>query len=629
MQIETTLKELISNALAEIIGKEASLAINLEIPSDSKNGDYSSPFALESFKTFMAGGLLGEMNSPRMFAEALSAKLNSYQSSFIEKVEVAGPGFINFHLNKQAFSATILKKALASDFYNYNDGLKTKIIVEHTSVNPNKAMHIGHLRNAFIGDMIVNILKKFNYKVEVHNYIDDTGVQVADTTLAIMEYGDHSLEKNQSFDDYAWDIYAEINKHYKTDKTLELKRENISKELERGEGEIYDLSQSIVFKIVQKHLELLRQFKINYDLMVYESDILGSHFWDIAFDKLKGTSAFYLETEGDQKGCWVLKYKDEKLGNKIFVRSNGTVVYTAKDLAYHMWKFGILGKDFDYVIEPAVGEFVYRTVTSTSGVASDRSASFGSASKIITVIDNRQEYPQEMVKYALQSIGYEEQYKNYNHLSYGVVNLSSATAKELGLDVDSEKGSYAMSGRKGIGVKAKDILRLLEEKVKEAGTESDFSAVAVGALKHYMLKFNTSTEIIFDYTDALNLKGNTGPYLQYSFARANNILAKAGKQNYAYDEALKFEMDENTFNLIKLMGEWNGVLEKASKDLILSYIADYAFRLSSAFHKFYETNNVLKSDAALMAFRLVIVKSYINTIKDVLDVMGIESLESM
>lgn len=612
----------IKNLIVDALNLEES-KINIEVPGDSKNGDYSSNVILENFKILNKG----EHSNPRSFALAVCEKINSSKPEWLEKVEAAGPGFVNFYVKNSFLSQVVLKEAIKNDFKLYSNEHKDKYIVEHTSVNPNKAMHIGHIRNAFIGDMISKILKKFDYNVEVHNYIDDTGLQVADTTLALMAL-DKEQPKDQSFADFCWDIYSEINRLYETDEELKHKREEISKGIEKGEGEIFDKSQAVVNKIVADHLELMRHIGINYDLLVFESDIIKSGFWATAFEKLKGSKNFYLETEGKQAGCWVLRYKDEKFGNKIFVRTNGTVVYTGKDLAYHMWKFGVLGKDFGYLLSHFGDINIHRTLAHKGDKSS--SVSFGGASSIVTVVDERQEYPQEMVRYGLESLGYEKEYSNYKHLAYGVVNLSLNTAKVLGLSTDDEKDSYAMSGRKGIGIKARDLITLLENKIKERTPEADYQKIAAGAIKHYMLKYNTLTEIVFDYETALNLKGNTGPYLQYSYARAFNVLSKAlnGSElspNYEAGE----NQDINSVELVKLMGEWPVVLEKVSKDFMLSYVADYAFKLSSAFHKFYETNNVLKAEESVKSYRLTVVQSYLNTIKDVLSVMGIEPLEKM
>jgi arginyl-tRNA synthetase len=618
MHIQGDIKNLILSVFPILDGEK----ITVKQTEDSAHGDFSTAIALESFKLIKKEGNLNEISSPLAFAEFLAGKINDNKPEWLEKVEAAAPGFLNFYLNKSNFASSVLNKALNKDFAAYSDTFKTKIIVEHTSVNPNKAMHIGHIRNAFIGDTIVRVLKKFNYNVEVHNYIDDTGLQVADTTLAVMSLNKIKPE-NQSFADFAWDIYSEINKLYETDKSFLEKRELISKDIEHGEGEIFEKSQEIVAKILEDHLDLMCQLGIRYDLLVYESDIVKGGFWKTAFEKLKSSPNFYLETEGKQAGCWVLKYKSEKFGNKVFVRGNGTVVYTGKDLAYHMWKFGVLGKDFSYLPSHYLGYALTRT--SCKGVTNNDKG-YGKANSIITVVDERQEYPQEMVRYGLEALGYTDEYNNYKHLSYGVVNLSAATGRALGIDVSGDS-SVAMSGRKGVGVKARDLIKLLEVKIRETSESDQAFSIAIGAIKHYMLKYNPSSEIIFDYESALNLKGNTGPYLQYSYARARGIINKieSGGLNYSKDIAV----DSATYELIKLMAEWSDILEKVSKDYVLSYISDYAFRLSSAFHKFYESNNVMKSEGNIRAFRISVVKAYLNTIEDVLSVMGIEAVDKM
>lgn len=621
------LRELIELKIKDVLNEispDFSEVISVEIPNNKVHGDYSSNISMKLAKVLR--------KSPMEIAGIITEKLVGIPE--FRKIEAIQPGFINFTVNENIVFKEILDSSLNNKFYSSINSGK-KVIIEHTSVNPNKAMHIGHLRNAVLGDVLSNVYKKLGYQVEVQNYIDDTGLQVADTTNAILNLGIHQKE-GQTFDDYCWDIYSEINKQYETNTTLLEERKKISKLIEEGNNEVARKSQEIVNKIVDCHLELMSKLGIFYDLLVYESDIINFGFWEQAFKQLKESPNFYLETEGKQAGCWVLKYDSERFGNKIFVRSNGTKVYTAKDTAYQLWKFEVLKKDFKY--SPWFRKFFNLEVFKTDQNGND-SDKYGKGDIVINIIDERQTYPQEMVKHALKSLGYAREYENYKHLAYGVVTLSPDTAREVGLDTSDNKSSYAMSGRKGLGVKITQLIEIMtknieenraEKNSQESGTDSLAKPIeiALGALKHYMLKYNPSSEITFDYKEALRLSGNTGPYLQYSVARASSILKKAGISDYKYDIA-SIEISDSEKELINLIGQWNEVINYTLSSNSVSQIAEYAFKLSAAFHSFYEKNNVLKSEEITKSFRLTVIKAYYNVITEVLSIMGIKAPDQM
>ncbi len=580
-----------------------------------EHGDYSANIALVLSKILK--------QSPISIAEKLVSLLGDIKS--IEKVEIAPPGFINFFIKQESLAEFVLESIIKNKFVPKDELKKIKVIVEHTSVNPNKAMHIGHIRNAILGDSIARLCRSCGYTVEVHNYIDDTGVQVADTTAAILNLN-LPQPADQQFDDYCWDIYALINRKYETEPELIEKRKEILQQIEEGTGKLADTVKDTVNKIVQCHINLMAKFNINYDLLVYESDIIKFGFWDTAFEQLKGSPNFVLQKEGKQAGCWVLKYNDSSIEDKVFVRADGTKVYTAKDTAYHMWKFGLLTKDFLY--QQLNYDFLNNELwkTNTEGLQKDN---FGHGDVIVNLIDERQTYPQEMVKHALNSLGFKKAYANYNHIAYGVVNLSPETARELGIDTSDKKQSYAMSGRKGIGVKVSDFLDLLIKKVskeKENNYSNDLK-IAVGALKHYMLKYNPNSEITFDNNHALQTTGNTGPYLQYSYTRAANILNKAGEIDFSFVK--NQPLTPNEFELIKLLSTWYSVKSQAVETFLISVIAEYAYTLSSAFHSFYENNHVLTAEDEVRSFRLAIVMAYKQIISEVLEIMGIDTLEKM
>ncbi len=620
--MQKTYKQQIEVKLAEIIsemGIEQQVEVSLTPPPTPDFGDYSSHLALDLARVLK--------QNPLVLAEEFAKKLNDLD--FIEKTDIVKPGYLNFFLSKEKLVASILQNIIET---KHQEAIDKKIVIEHTSVNPNKAMHVGHLRNSILGDALARLFRSLGYRVEVQNYIDDTGLQVADTTNAILSLNKQPLP-NQRFDDFAWGIYAEINKLYETRADLVEKRSHISEEIEKGNNEIATLAYETVNKIVDNHLELMSEFGILYDLLVYESDVIKFGFWETAFEKIKQTENFKLETEGKNAGCWVLKIEDPRFGDKVFVRSNGTKIYTAKDTAYHMWKFGLLDSDFKYCKWQR--QFLNKDVYKTDKQGEEK-IEFGKADEIINVIDERQSYPQEMVKYALKSLGYEHASENYHHLAFGVVNLSKETAAKLGIDTSDGKTSYAMSGRKGVGVKTRDLLSLLIEKIEsERKPIIEFDStviatskdVAVAALKHYMLKSNPSSAVTFDYEQAIQLTGNTGPYLQYSHARAAGILKAAGAFDYSYTKQEAITSGE--LELVRVLSEWDELKRATAKSLNLSLIADYAFRVSAKFHSFYETNIVNKAEDDVKKFRLTIVNSYKKIIAEVLDIMGIVAPERM
>ncbi len=625
MSTQEDLKALIQQAASALNIK--SDEIILEIQTDSKLGDFSTNFALKAFKSYPE--VRTTFKSPLDLANKIKERITTSSETLVEKVEVASPGFINFFINKKSFAEQVIKEILNAKENEFKCPTKPgKVIIEHTSVNPNKSMHIGHLRNAIIGDVLVRLYKHFGYNVETHNYIDDTGLQVADTTNAVLNLGIPNSE-NKPFDDYCWDLYAEINKLYQNDKALEAKRAEVVEAMDKGEGPIFQKSQEISEQIITRHLSLMKEFGINYDALIYESDVIKKGFWEKTFEQLKKSPHFVLETEGKNEGCWVLKYDSPQFGDKVFVRKNGTLVYTAKDTAYHFWKFGLIKDNFLFrkLFFDNDNEFVWR-----SSINKGESLPFGNATQVINVVDERQTYPMEMVKHALGTLGYQKECENMRHIAYGVVNISPETAEELGIEVSEDKTSYSMSGRKGIGVKARDLLNLLINKLNSRdgslGIESS-KAVATAALRHYMLKHNPATLIVFDYDQALQTKGNTGPYLQYSYARAVNILNKIENTSKISEISKDVQLSDSENELVKLLSEYKEVLEKSLETGLISYLSEYAFRLASGFHIFYENNNVIKAPEHEKQFRIMLINCYIDVLGLLFHIMGITPLNEM
>lgn len=638
-------------------------SIALEQPANAGHGDYSSNIAMQLARPLR--------KSPLVIAEQIAAEVKASGSvnGLLKSVQVVAPGFINLYMDWQAW-------AEAKDDFALPQRSGTKIIVEHTSVNPNKSMHVGHLRNACIGDALVRILRATGHTVEVHNYVDDLGNQLADTVAGLLHVplaGGHVR-----FGDYCWDIYAEINKTYAQQPETVQKRTEILHELEEGNGNTAWMGTLVAGQIVREHVEEMRGFGIDYDLLVWESSILREGFWSAAFNLLSQTGVFVQETEGKLAGCWILKQAAEETApdtleehqkDKVLVRSNGILTYTAKDIAYHLWKFGLLDKDFKY------SEF--SSGLCTTGLTG-QTLPFGQADQVVNVIDYRQEYPQAMVKQALQALGFGAQADSLHHVSYGVVSLSPASAAELGIDTSGGKSSYAMSGRQGIGIKVADLVRLMEDTIE--ATRSDKNGlssrlIATAAIRYYLLRFNLGTEIVFDFKQATEISGNTGVYLMYAYARASRVISKGAVASLDADSAgasgveagsvgassvnadstgasgvsadnagvsglgansspkglppFPAQLEPAEHALLRQLSLWQDTLYTASRELTPNTICNYAHSLASLFSNFYSACPILKGEAASIAFRLWLTRSFTATLGEALDVLGLPKPERM
>lgn len=564
-----------------------------------------------------------------VIAGEISGKLASHPAiaGLFAKVETAAPGFINFYLD---WSKWLGWTAERSALPPLGEG---KVLVEHTSINPNKSAHIGHLRNSCIGDTLARLLKRTGHAVEVHNYIDDLGNQLADTLVGMFHTGAEGTYAR--FGDFCWDTYAAVNKAYAADPELLRRRSVILHELEKGGGSTAWLGLLTAERIVREHVEEMKQFGIDYDVLVWESSIVREGFWERAFELLRTTPAFQLQSEGKLAGCWILKQSDEAgeahddedgaedhHADKVLVRSNGVLTYTAKDIAYHLWKFGVLGKDFRY------RKFADR-LWSTHSAGTNKT--IGRAETVVNVIDHRQEYPQAMVKQALQALGFDKQAERLKHVGYGVVSLSSRTASGLGVDTSDGKASYPMSGRQGIGIKIADLLDRMEQTVdgkrsRKAGLSS--RAIASASIRYYLLKFHLQTEIVFDLEQATEVTGNTGVYLLYAYARACSILEKAG--DAAFGPTGFDAMTEQERDLLRALAYWPETLYKAAAELAPNAVCAYAHELATLFNHFYATCPILKADdRGIQVFRLQLVQRFRSTLQDALQVLGLPAPSKM
>lgn len=625
-----------------------------EIPPRIELGDVAFPVAFEVAKRLKQEK--GEKANPRAIAEALKQALEAEEG--VARVEVAGAGYLNVFYDR----AKSLQHLVASSnapvelpHPNIESSGKSKVIVEHTNINPNKAAHIGHLRNGVLGDTFVRVLRATGAEVEVQNYIDNTGVQVADVVVGFMHIErmtledvrrlDESLPAERPFDYYCWDLYASVGLFYrhgdaeaKEDPELLQLRSDTLHAIEAGDNPTAELADYIAMRIVERHLKTMERLGIRYDVLPRESEILHLHFWDHAFTRLKETGAIRFETEGRNAKCWVMPSDahtgtDDHDADKIIVRSNGTVTYAGKDIAYQLWKLGELGLDFYYkpFLTYPDGHIVWVTTSAPppdEAMVANQPPKFGGGSVVYNVIDSRQSYTQDIVQRGVQAVVPGLARDPSVHLSYEMVALSPAASEELGFELsveDRARPHIEMSGRKGLGVKVDDLidrleanaLREVEARHAELSAEEKIETahtIATGALRYFLLKWTRNSLIAFDFKEALSFEGETGPYCQYAAVRANSIfrklddtsLARAREfaQGLAAEEAgasevrevLSGETGDELWSLLTLAARLEETTTVAATQAEPAYLAKYTFQLAKAFNLFYHRHRIIAEE---------------------------------
>jgi len=598
--------------------------IVIEQPPKVELGEYALPLAFELAKNLR--------KAPRNIAQEIVAGLGPIEG--FEKLEAAGAGYVNARVNRAELAA-----AVASDVKPRYEIPAGKILVEHSSINPNKAAHIGHLRNAILGDTFVRLLRFVGREVDVQNYIDNTGVQVADVVVGFLHLEKKSksdieqLARQPRFDYYCWDLYARASQWYEQDKQNLSARQQVLHAIEEGKNQTAAIADVISVSVLRRHLETMDRLDIKYDFLPRESEILHLHFWDAAFTKLKDAGVLYFESEGKNKGCWVMRRAGKKAetteaaenteevaeeDQKVIVRSNGTVGYAGKDIAYHLWKFGLLGRDFGYrkFYKYPNGHDCW--ISTTVGALDH--PHFGDVAEIYNVIDTRQSEEQNTVIEALRALGYGQQADHYTHFSYEMVALTPACASELGYDLSEEdkaRSYIEVSGRKGFGVKADDLIDTLissaakevDSRHAELGVEERrkiATQIAIGALRYFMLKFTKSSVIAFDFKEALSFEGETGPYAQYAVVRATNIFRKGGidpdefmrtmERELAVEDWKKYLAGDEANEIWELWlaaAKTSYVIDQCIATTEPAYLAKHAFQLAQLFNYFYHRHPIL------------------------------------
>ena len=669
LPLHTRLRDRITAALAACydLAGESMPVIVLEYPPTRRHGDLAVTVAFELARVLR--------RAPRVIAQDLAAALGDLGG--LGRVEATRSGYLNVFLDRAAFArGQVIEDAATGEADD-----RRKTIVEHTAINPNKAAHVGHLRNAALGDTLCRLLRFRGADVEVQNYIDDTGVQVADVVVGLQHLEDKGLDDLRAlaaaprFDYYCWDLYARVTDWYEEDTTRLSFRSAALQDLEHDTGPAAEMARVVTDCIVRRHLATMARLNVEYDLLSWEGDILRLRFWDRAFEILKASGAVVLQTQGRLAGCWVMPIEDgggEPAGGsnettaeadpdarlKVIVRSNGTVTYVGKDIAYQLWKFGLLTLDFQYrrFDRQSSGRPLWATSSVPSPATDSAPPPFGRAGAVYNVIDTRQSYLQQLLVQALRALQHPDEAERSVHFSYEMVALSRATARSLGyLDagIDDGKPFVEVSGRKGLGVKADDLLdQVTAQAEREVAarhhdlTPADRRQIAVmiatAAVRYFLIKFSRGKVIAFDIDEALSFEGETGPYLQYSVVRARKILqkleARLGISPADLRRALESTPADNLtddsgdalWDLILETSRLDEVVEQAVRTLELSVLAKYAFGLAQRFNAFYHSSPVLAEDrAAVRHWRAAGVCYFESQMTRALALMGCEVPERM
>lgn len=680
LPLHDRLRDRVRAVLTELYGIAADepLTISIEYPPNRALGDLGTPVAFDLARRLR--------KAPRVIAQDVAAALGALPG--VTRVEAAPNGYLNVFLDRPAFLLQRLGLAGGLPAAPARPG---KAIVEHTAINPNKAAHIGHVRNAALGDTLVRVLRFRGSQVEVQNYIDDTGVQVADVVVGfqVLEGLDlpavQRLADTTRFDYTCWDLYARVGEWYQADKERLAVRATALHDIEHGIAPTADIAAFVADRIVRTHLATMARLNIDYDLLTWEGDILRLHFWARCFETLKASGAVYLQTEGRLKGCWVMRIDDDAAPGpdevpadasadsdaandaaepgeaddaaqreKVIVRSNGTVTYVGKDMAYQMWKAGLAGYDFHYrpFATRMDGDVLWAT-TSQPETAAAEHPPFGGASSTFNVIDVRQSYLQKLLKQALVATGHPAEADGLTHFSYEMVALSHTTARELGFapppdSEDAKRPFVEVSGRKGLGVKADDLLdRVIDKAESEVARHNPelpaaelrriAEAIGIAAVRYFMVKYSRTKIIAFDIDEALSFEGESGPYLQYAVVRANNIFQKLRDREQMSEAELLAPLtqtspdglsgadgDHELWALILEASRLDEVVEQVMRSLELSILAKYAFGLAQTFNAFYHKAPILKEERQdVRRWRVAAVAYFRQQLGTALGLMGV------
>lgn len=644
----------IESRLLKLIEKQYGISIektSIEIPPARNMGDLACVVSFDLAKRLK--------KPPRKIAEEIVSAFELPE--YLESAKVEGGGYINFFIKKDVFLKSFIHGAFKFDD---SSARGKRVIVEHTSINPNKTPHIGHIRNSVIGDTFARLCKVLGYDTIIQNYIDNTGVQVADVVIGLTEMRGMSLDQIKAVGDrldrFCWDVYSDVSKWYEEDPERKSKQTLALKEMEEGHGAFAETGEYVSSVITKALLNLMVKIGIKYDIIVWERDVLALDFWLETFEILKKRQKLFFAEDGEKKGCWVMNLKDSADfsemddPDKILVRSNGTITYTAKDIAYHFWKCGLLEKDFEYHVFHEYEDGGKVWTSSHKNENQKPPAKFNSADIAVNVIDVRQSYPQKVVREAVQSVNAGI---DLRHFAYGMVALSPACAEELGMELDPEekaKKYIEMSGRRGLGVKADDLIEILNKKAKERIKqnlpdipEEEIGRIAeeitIGALRYFLIKFNKNKVIAFDFDEALSFEGDAGPYIQYSIVRSRSIIRKAIEagiineadltsifNNWNFIDISDPEESGSTWEFLFNLSRFEDISKQAFDSLDLSLIAGWTYDMAQSFNSYYHKYSILKeTNRNLQLLRLGIVEHYRKIMSGIAGILGLPIPDKM
>lgn len=625
MSFRVLLDEIKKNLLVILQEQKISdLTFSLE-PAKEGFGDVSCNIAFLAAKSLK--------KRPNEIAQMITSSYEKFLDGLVSRVEAHPSGYVNFYADVGKLAEIVIRQSQQDDYGSINVGDGSKITLEHTSVNPNKALHIGHVRNVVVGDSMVRILRKAGYFVQTLNYIDDSGLQVADILLGFTHLGfSQEPPMGQKFDHYCGDeVYVKTTEKYQSSPELQEIRNKILKEIEEGSSETSKFASKITMRVLFEQLKTCWRLGASYDCLNFESEIVRSKLWPQIFDKLKQMNLIKFESDGKNKDCWVIIAEGEE--DKVLVRSNGTATYIAKDIPYAAWKLGLVDDPFyykEYTVQPN-----NKVLHQTTLVPNNSPKRNYSSDRVITVIDSRQARLQNIITTLMQK--FEAGKKEYIHLSYESVTLSSDTANSLGLETGGK--SAQMSGRKGLYVNADKILDTLEQKTLDETKKRNpelseqilhqiAQNVAVATLRYEMIKQDLDKIITFDTTKSLSLEGDTAPYIQYAYARASRIIEKSNTTPN-FDASYDLLTNPHEFNLVKAIGRLDLAVQDAANNLSPKVIAKYCYSLAVSFNAFYEHVRVLDATPDLLNARICLVCAFQSCLQKALALVGIDTPSRM
>lgn len=609
--MSSSMQETIRHAVAEQFPTLDSITI--EIPDNPEHGDYATNAAMQAASK--------HDKNPRAFANEQAEALRDEDIDGVTEIAVAGPGFINFSVDQTTLGQTILDSTTITP-----ETTDEKLIVEHTSPNPNKPLHMGTMRCAVLGDTVARLADTLGFNVEVQDYINDLGRQSARTVYAWKEFKDELTDEELEEKDDFWigKLYSKAGSYLEEHEDERATVQSIIQRIEGGDNDIAELKDEIVERSLKGQLQTAYRTNIYYDLLAFERDTVSSGLLEETVENLKGLNRVYEIEDGDDEGCIVIDlsdYEDEigemKKSYKILFRSDGTATYTAKDIALTMWKFGLVSSQFGYDAfdDQPDDSMLWRTGGTTEH-------NFGNADRVINVVGAPQKFPMTVIEYSLRSLGYEEEADKFSHCHFKFVYLP---------------GKVSYSGRKGnwVGKHGDAVLdkseALAKEEVDERYPEKDEATkqdiaekIAVAAVRYYLLRFGREKDIDFSFDDALDWEGDSGPYLLYSYARAQGIVDKIDD-----DPSFSTIETDEAYDLVRTIEQFDEIVTTSFEEKEPAKLANYLKRLAESFNSFYHEAPVKGAETELRQSRLALVLGFQDIMEQGMHLLGIDPVKQM